>query len=142
MLCVHTKQKKLYNNERGGYITLVSVLVVGAVGLAITTSLLLLGIGTSRNSFANEQSYQAKALSNACAEEGLQQIRDSTPFTGSGSLTLGQGTCSYTVTSQGGSNRTVTSTGTVGTIIRKVKVIIININPTITISSWQEVADF
>ncbi|MBI4713619.1 hypothetical protein HY771_00305 [Candidatus Uhrbacteria bacterium] len=136
------KQKMLYNKKRGGYITLLSVLVIGAVGLAITTSLLLLGLSSSRSSFAIEQSDQAKALANACVEEALQQIRDSTPFTGTGSLTLGQGTCGYTVTSQGGQNRTVTATGTVGTIVRKVKVIITNINPTISISSWQEVADF
>ena len=132
--------KKWYNNS-GGYITLISVLIVGAVGIAITTSLILLGLGSSRTSFAVEQSNQAKALANACAEEALQQIRDSTPFTGSGNLTLGQGVCSYTVTSQGGQNRTITASGTVGTIMRKVKIIIDKINPTIQVVSWQEVAD-
>jgi len=125
-----------------GYITLISVLVVGAVGVAIATSLILLGIGSSRSSFALEQSNQAKALANACAEEALQQIRDSTPYTGTGNLSLGQGTCTYTVTSQGGQNRTITASGTVGTIVRKVKIIITKINPTITVSTWQEVADF
>lgn len=125
-----------------GYITLISILVVGAVGVAITTSLLLLGLGSSRTSFALEQSNQAKALANACAEEALQQIRDSTPFTGTGNLTLGQGTCMYTVTSQGGQNRTITASGTVGTIVRKVEIIITKINPAITVSTWQEVADF
>ena len=133
--------KKLYN-KNGGYITLVSVLVVGAVGVAITTSLILLGLGSSRTSFAVEQSNQAKALANACGEEALQHIRGSTPFTGSGNLTLGQGTCAYTVTSQGGQNRTVTASGTVGTITRKIKVIIDHIDPTIQVVSWQEVADF
>lgn len=132
----------VYNYLQDGYITLLSVLVVGAVTLAITTSLLLLGIGSARTSFAKEQSEQTKALVNACAEEALQMIRNSTPFTGSGGLSLGQGTCSYTVTSQGGSNRTVTSTGTVGATTRKVKIIINQINPNISISSWQEIADF
>ena len=132
--------KKRYNN--GGYSTLVSVLVVGAVGVAIAVSLILLGLGSLKTSFAHEQSNQAKALANACAEEALQQIRDSTLFTGSGNLTLGQGTCAYTVTSQGGQNRTITSSGTVGTIIRKVKIIINQITPTIQVVSWQEVVDF
>ncbi len=136
---LQTTNYKLPTNN--GYITLISVLVVGAVGVAIATSLILLGVGSSRTSFAVEQSNQAKALANACAEEALQQIRDSTPFIGTGSLTLGQGTCSYTVTSQGGQDRTVTASSTVGTIIRKVKVIINNINPLITPTSWQEVAD-
>lgn len=110
--------------------------------MAITISLILLGLGSSRTSFAVEQSNQAKALVNACAEEALQQIRDFLPFTGSGSLTLGQGSCSYTVTSQGVQNRTIIASGTVGTIIRKVRITINKINPTIVATSWQEVDGF
>lgn len=129
--------EKHYNND--GYVALISVLVVGAVGIAITLSLLLLGLGSVRTSFAVEQSNQAKSLANACTEEALQQIRDATPFTGSGTLTLGQGTCTYTVTSQGGQNRTVAAVGTVGSVVRKNLVIIDKINPSITVVSWQEV---
>lgn len=136
------KHKKWYNKKNEGFITLMSVLVVGAVGVAITLSIILLGVGSSRTSFAVEQSNQSKALANACAEEALQQIRDSALFTGSGNLALGQGTCDYTVTSQGGQNRTITTVGTVGTIVRKVKVVVDQITPIIQIVSWQEVADF
>jgi len=125
-----------------GYITLMSVLVVGAIGTTIALSLILLGLGSSRTSFAIEQSNQAKALANTCAEEALQQIRSSTPYTGSANISLGQGVCSYIVTSQGGQNRTVIASGTVNTIVRKVKVIITAINPNITVSTWQELADF
>ncbi len=112
--------------------------MVGAVGTAIALSLILLGNGSSRTSFALQQSAQAKGLANACAEEALEQIRGSTSFTGSGNLTLGQGTCSYTVTNTGGTNRTVTASGTVGTIIRKVSISITAIDPLIVVSSWQE----
>ena len=59
-----------------------SVLIVGALGAAIALSLILLGLGASRNSFALEQSNYAQALANSCAEEALQHIRDATPFTG------------------------------------------------------------
>lgn len=135
------KAKSYQLKANNGYITLISVLVVGAIGIAITLSLILLGLGSSRTSFAIEQSNQAKALVNTCAEEALQQIRDSTPYISTGNLTFGQGACSYTVTSQGGQNRTITSSGTVGAIIRKVKIIIDKINPAIQIVSWQEVSD-
>ena len=128
--------------NKKGYIALITVLITGAIGVAIATSLLLLGLGSSRTSFALEQSNQAKALANACSEEALQQIRDSTPFTGTGSLTLGQGTCGYTVVNDGGENRTVTASGTVGTVVRKIKIIVNTINPAINLTSWQEVADF
>lgn len=128
--------------KTNGYVTLISVLIIGAVGVAITTSLLMLGLGSSRTSFALEQSNQAKALANACMEEALQQIHDSIPFSGTGTLSLGMGSCTYTVTKQTGQNRTIVSTGTVGTIIRKVKVLLDKIIPNINITSWQEVADF
>ena len=133
-------QKKWYHKE-GGYITLLSVLVIGAVGISIAVSLLLFGLSSSRTSFALEQSNQARGIANACAEEAMQQIRNSTPFTGIGNLSLSKGTCLYTVNSQGEQNRTITSFGTVGTIIRKVKVTIGAINPQIKVISWQEVAE-
>jgi hypothetical protein len=122
-----------------GYVTLISLLVVGAVGVAIALSVILLGIGSSRTAFAIEQSDTAQGFANACAEEGLQQIRDAIAFTGSGNLTFSRGTCTYTVASQGGQNRTVITSGTVGTVVRRVSISITHITPVITISSWQEV---
>ncbi len=135
--------RSLYHSHRpNGYIALITVLIIGAVGTAAAVSVILLGLGSSRTSFALEQSNQTKALANACAEEALQQIRDSVTFTGTGNLSLGQGTCTYTVTNDGAQNRTITASGTVGTMIRKVKITLDQINPTINLTSWQEVADF
>lgn len=128
--------------SQSGFVTLLSTLVVGAVGLAITTSVILLGLASSRTSFAGQQSVQARNLADACAEEGLQQIRDLTSYTGTGSLTLGQGSCTYTVTSQGGNARTVNAEGVVGEMTRRVSVVITAINPSIVVASWQEVAGF
>lgn len=125
-----------------GFVTLLSTLIVGAVGVAITVSIILLGLASYRTSFTGQQSAEARVLADACAEEGLQQIRDLTTYTGTGSLTLGQGSCTYTVTSQGGENRTVSATGTVGTMIRKTSVIITAINPSLVVSSWQDVGAF
>lgn len=127
--------------EPRGYVALLAVLVVGAVGVAVVTSVILLGIGSARTSASVERSGQAKGLANACVEEALQQIRDSTPFSGTATLTFGLGSCTYTVTNTGGANRTIDSSGTAATVVRKVKVLITQINPTITVASWQEVAD-
>lgn len=128
------------HKQTHGFITLISVLIVGVVGASIAVSVVLLGLASLRMGFSVEQTYQAKALANACVEEGLRQIRDSTSFTGSGGLTLGQGTCSYTVTSQGAQNRTIDASGTVDTTVRKVRVIINDILPVLTPTSWQEIA--
>lgn len=128
--------------DQKGYIALITVLVVGAIGTAVAAAIILFGLATSRTSFARVQSNQAMALANACAEEALQQIRDSSPFTGSGNLTLGQGTCAYAVTNLGGQNRSITSSGAVGTVVRKVGILIDKVRPSISITSWQEVGDF
>lgn len=128
--------------NEAGYITLLSTLFLVAIGGVVAGSLILLGLGSSKTSLALDQSNQAKALVNACAEEALQQIRDSAVFTGTGSLTIGQGTCSYTVTSGGGENRTITASGTIGTLVRKVTITINAVTLSINVTSWQEVADF
>lgn len=128
--------------SESGYITLLSTLFLVAIGGVIVGSIILLGLGFSKTSFAHYQSNQAKALANACSEEALQKIQEATSFSGSSTITLGDGTCFYTVTKLSGQNRTVTSSGTVGAIIRKVSISIDQVTPTIHIASWQEVADF
>jgi hypothetical protein len=151
---METKKKKI-NYYQKGFLTLISALIVTAIGLSISVSLILLGLGVSRTSFVTEQSYQANALANACAEQALQQIHDSMvmpdpipdpvpvliPATGTGNLTLGQGTCSYTISDIGGNARKITAGGTIRSVIRKIQITISAVNP-ITVSSFQEVADF
>jgi len=129
-----------YGNR--GYVMLLSVLVVGAVAIAVAVSLVLLGVDFSRSGFAIEQSSAAKGLANACAETALEQIRESPSFSGVATLALGDGTCTYTVIVGSGQNRTVNASGTVGTVVRKVKITLDTITPKINITSWQEVADF
>lgn len=122
-----------------GYVALVSVLIVGAIGVAVVTGVILLGLSWSRTSLALEQAFQAKTLADACAEDALQQIKDSIPFSGNGTLTLGQGSCAYTVTNDGAQNRSLVSVGMVGTVIRRVAATLDKISPSINITSWQEV---
>ena len=124
-----------------GYITLLSVLVVSTIGTAVAVSLILLGLGAGKSRFSLEQSNQAKAIADACAEQALQVIRDNTAFTGNGNLSLGQGSCTYSVSNTGGDTRLINVSSSVGNTVRKVKVSIDAINPQINISSWQEVAD-
>lgn len=125
-----------------GYITLISVLIVTAISVAVASSLLLLGVGSSRTSFALEQSNQAKNIASACAEEALLKIKELTSYTGEGTISVGLGVCEYSVTSQGGQNRTIQTLGIVGSITRRVEIIIDSINPDIHIISWQEVSSF
>jgi type II secretory pathway component PulK len=124
-----------------GYVALISVLIVGAAALAIALALLTTGLDMQRSALVSQQSTQARGLADACIEEALQQIYTTASFTGTSNISQGQGSCSYTVTNSGGSNRVVDATGTVSGVVRKVKVYVTITSSSISITSWQEVAD-
>lgn len=121
-----------------GYIALLAVLIVGSAGLAIATAMLLTATDSQRSTLVSQQSAQARSLATACGEEALEQIHDNTAFTGTNNMSLGQGTCTYTVTNTGGSNRTITASGTVGTVVGKVQITLTIGATSITINTWQE----
>jgi len=125
-----------------GYIALTSIIIITAVVSLIAISTGLLAISESNMGLTKDLSAKAYYLADACVEEALQQINDSIPFIGTGGLTIGSGSCSYAVTSSGGQNRSINTSGTVGSITRKVEVVIDAITPDINITLWQEVADF
>jgi hypothetical protein len=135
-LCRSPNQR---HKAQRGFTTLVSVLILTAIGVVAAQTLLLLGLASSRSSLELEQSNQAKAFANACSEQALQLIRNSPAIPAPLNLTLGFGTCTATV-SGNGQQRTINATGTVKTITRKVTVQVSRRVP-IAISSWQEVAD-
>ena len=138
----HINNKSKNRNWKSGYMALLGVLVVSAVAISITVSLVLLGLGSSRTTFAIQQGAQARALASACAEEALRTILDIPSFLGSGNLTLGRGTCTYSVADSGGGGRIIEAEGTVDNVVRKVRVSASSISPSIDLTSWQEVADF
>lgn len=127
------------SQQSPAFITLISVLILSAVGLSVSVFLILFSVGSSRNSFSSVQSAQARLLAAGCAESALEQIRESTSYSGTTNLSFSQGTCSYTVTLGVGEARTISASGTVGAVVRRLSISVTAINPTITVSSWQEV---
>jgi hypothetical protein len=125
---------------QAGYVALIAVLVIGAAAAAISLVLLTTGVDSQRTALTDQRSKQSRALAIACAHEALQQIHDATGFTGSNNLSLGSGSCTYTVTSTGASTRTVTASGTVGDVVRKVQAYVTINASSISVTSWQEVS--
>lgn len=126
-------------DRSNGYIALITVLVVGAAGLAIALTILMSGVGASESGLVTQQATQARALSNACAEEGLAVWRSNPAYTGTTNMSLGAGTCSYTVTRTANNTLTLDATGTVNDIVRKSKVYVTIGASSISITSWQDV---
>ncbi len=126
--------------QSGGYIALLSVLIVGAAAMAIAITLLASGSDAQRSNLAVQQSIQARQLAHGCVDEALQKIHDATSYTGSGTVTTSVGSCSYTVVSTGASTRTVTTSSTIGNVVRKVTAYVTIGSSSISVTSWQEVS--
>ena len=137
-------QHLLDNKEKfqKGYLAIFAVIMVISIVLVLVLSFSVKSYHSILNSRGTYRSNQAKALANMCGEYGLKQIRDLNTFTGSNTLTLGSGSCTYTVSDLGGTNRQVNSSGVINNITRKVKIMVVSVTPIVTVSSWQEVADF
>jgi len=124
--------------QESGYIALLAVLILGAAATAIGLALLSIGADSQRSALTEQQSKQARVLATACAQEALQQIHDNIAFSGTNTLPLGQGNCSYTVTVTAGTTRSIAASGTVGNVVRKAQVYVTIGTSTISVSSWQE----
>lgn len=131
------------SGKNKGYIILISILIIGAVGTAIAVSVLLLGIAQARTSLTLDQSNEAMGLADACSEDALWQIRNDDTFTGAISYDYGdERTCDYTVANTGGENRTIQTTAQVKDVTRKSEILISQIDPEIIVDSWLDVGDF
>lgn len=127
---------------RKGYIALISVILMAALGLGIMLSVVAMGIDASKTDFSLQQSGAARSIASSCAEEALQRIVETGTTTTGGNLAIASGTCSYTVTSTNGQNITIQSTGVLGTVTSKINVVIATTTPSVSLSSWEEVVDF
>lgn len=127
---------------RKGYIALVSVILMSALGLGIMLSVIASGVDASKTDFSLQQSGATRSIASSCAEEALQRIVETGTTSSNGNLTVGSGTCSYLITSTGGQNITIQSTGVLGSVTSKIKVVVATTTPAMSLSSWEEVVDF
>lgn len=134
--------REFYKASKKGYIALLSVIGLGAVGLAITVTLLLTGVLSSRTGFSVQQMSQARSVATSCVEEALQQILDSGIDNGTGTLTINADVCTYTILSTSSLDIIVQASGISGLTTSKINVVVASSTPRIKLSSWQEVGDF
>jgi mitochondrial fission protein ELM1 len=135
---IHTRK---VNNGRYGFITLISVIVMVAVSSALAVSVILLGLDSMRTGQTINESNEAVAIADACAEEALEQIRTN-DLIGAQAVTVGNGECSYTIQDEGGEARRIEVTATAYSVTRRILVTTSTRTPDITITSWRDVASF
>lgn len=123
-------------NKKPAMAVLTSVLIISAVLLTIA-----LGMGVNAISENQIGLYQSKAqrlLINAegCVDEALTQLSGDDTYTGD-TITIDGSSCTIVV-SGNGSNRTIDVTASESDYTKNLR-IEASLNPTMTISSWQEI---
>ena len=125
-------------SKKPAYVALISVLIVGLVGVTIAVSSMLRGIAITKSAISLDHSGLAKAYANSCADEALERIHKDSTYTSTDSISFDTDSCSYTITNTGGDTRQIDAEATASTTTRNVQVILSDIDP-IAITSWQEV---
>lgn len=125
--------------HQGGQALITSVIVIGVIALLVASSLMILSLGSLRSTVSAQKSSEAIALNNACAEEGLYRLKQTSTYTGSGQVTLSANTCSFTVANDG-AQKLITISSIIGKITKKTEVrLTVTQQGIITIVSWQDV---
>jgi hypothetical protein len=133
---------KMRSFYRGGYATLITILITGMIGTSVALSLIFTGLETSRVSQDVQKSIRARVIAFACAEEGLMRIRESDEFQGSGAFDLEGGTCVYEVILGAGESRTVRATAFASNYSARLQISVDAIYPSLHISDYRDVSAF
>lgn len=129
--------KKLKTNK--GLVALITVLIISAVALSIGVSISLLSIGQAKMSLQQTQSSQSAFLANLCAEEALMKLKEDSNYLGNEIINSGNSSCQI-LPLEG--NWLIKVLADYSNQVRKVRIVVNQIDPEIIITSWQEVADF
>jgi len=133
---------KIVTNKKG-YIALMAVLIIGAVVLNVAIASAIISIMNNKNGLVSQDLAAATQLANACGEKTLMDLKENPTYGGGEIITLGSGTCEVEpIDNLGGDNRQIKVIGNVNNRLRKIKINLTTINPTMTVTSWLEVADF
>lgn len=125
--------------DKQGFAALIGVLVFGAAAIAFSSVLIFSSLRSAQASLAMRHYYEAKNIARACADTALRSIHDNVTYTGTGSVTLGTGSCTYTVANNGGSIRQIDVSATVSRVTKRLQIFTSALVPIITLTSWREV---
>jgi len=129
---------QFYKNQ-SGFIALVTVLIIFAIALLIGLSVSLLSISEAQMGLKKSQSSQAYFLANLCAEESLMKLKENINYSGGETIEIGGGNCQI-LPIEG--KWTIKTIANFENQVKKIKIIVSQVNPQMLISSWQEVSDF
>ncbi len=136
------KAEKIKKRIKGGYVALISVIIICAVLLMVVITTAYIGMTQGIDSLIYSNSISAENLASACAEDALMNLKNNQNYAGNQTLDLSTGQCQILAITSLNNVKTVETSSSVNSATKKIKITVSQINPTMTVSSWQEVADF
>lgn len=126
-----------------GYIALISVIIMSALAILIGVGVLTRALEESSIQDAQEYAARAEAAATHCAETALMKLKTSQAYAGNETLSVNGDACRIrAVGGSGNENRTIQTTSTVMGASRNIAIYVQQIDPTLLVSSWQDVANF
>src|SRR3989344_6784221 len=125
-----------------GFAAITPFIVSGALILTLANGTVLRVRTQILTGIKNMAEEKALGLANACAEIAIGKLQTIFGYNGNEMVTLAGIICEILpITGSGNHNRTVITQGSVGSTIKKIRVIITQISFPTKISSWGEITD-
>jgi len=125
---------------RGGYVFLVSAIVIGSIAVVSTVSLLILGWAAEQNGQTHVKTNQALELANTCLDRAIVTLRENPAYRGGNEYSFPYGTCKIYAMEGTGNSRGVCVEGTVDGVLRRLEVRLAAIFPQVAVSAWDDVS--
>lgn len=125
--------------RENGFIALVLILVILAVVLMVGIGLNLSSISELKMGFQKNLFSRAYYLANLCAEDALMKLKENSNYLGNETINIGDDSCTILAIE---GNWTIKVSGLSSNQVKKIKIVVSQINPKMVVDSWQEVADF
>lgn len=122
-----------------GFVALIIVLIIFAVALSVGLGVSFLSISEAGMSLEKIYSLKAYYLANLCAEEALMKLKENVNYSGNETISAEGGSCQI-LPIEG--NWIIKVIGNFQNQIKKVKIVVSQVNPEMEIQSWQEVSEF
>ena len=122
-----------------GFVALTTVLIILAISLILGLGISLLSISEMTMGLEKTLSSRAYYLANLCAEDALMNLKEDSNYPGGKTIEIEGGNCQI-LPIEG--NWTLKTIGNFQNQVKKMKIVISQVNPQMVIQSWEEVADF
>lgn len=137
--------KKIYkriHSPSSGYITLISVIIVSAIGFAITLAILARGVGALSQSQSALAAVRARSNAVSCVERALYDIRFLPRGASSATFSWDNETCTYSYTENPTRIYTIEATGVSLDSTKRVKAVLDTTDYRMNVRYWDDQAVF